>query len=155
MIRKTTDHQTPPLMDPFLIFVGNHPLLFSALGVVIVLIIANEVHGNLRGGQKLTPAAAVRFANDNDARFVDVRTAADFKRGRIIDAINVPAAKLDERLKSLEKEKSRPLILYCAMGTTAPAVAQKLRDAGFESVYAMRGGLNAWQAAGLPLTTKS
>lgn len=141
-------------MDPFLAFAGNHLLLFAALGVVILAIIANEVHGNVRGGRKVTPLGAVRLANDEDARFVDLRSPADFKRGRIINAINVPANRLDDHLATLEKDKAQPMVVYCAMGAAAPAVAEKLRRAGFGSVHAMRGGINAWQAAGLPLTSK-
>lgn len=141
-------------MDSLLVFVGNHPLLFSALALVMLAIIANEVHGSLRGGSKVSPLAAVRLANDENARFIDLRSPADFKRGRVINAVNVPANRLDEHLASLEKDKARPLVVYCAMGTTAPAVADRLRKAGFSSVHAMRGGINAWQAAGLPLVSK-
>lgn len=142
-------------MEEFFAFVARHPFLFSGLAVVIVLIIANEVYGNVRGGKRLSPVEAVRLANDRGATFVDVRTPADFKRGHLIEAVNVPASKLDERVKSLDKSKDKPLIVYCALGGTAPTVVDRLRKLGFTEVYAMRGGIASWQNAGLPVSTKA
>ena len=142
-------------MEELLAFVARHPLLFSALGVVALLIVANELHGTLRGGRRLTPVEAVRLSNDRDARFVDVRTAADFKRGHVIGAVNIPSAKIDASQKELDKLKGSPLVVYCALGATAPGVVDKLRKQGFEEVYAMRGGINAWQNAGLPISNSS
>ena len=52
-------------MDQYLAFVQGHPWHFLALGVVLVLLIANEVHGNLSGGKRLSPLEAVRFINDS------------------------------------------------------------------------------------------
>lgn len=139
-------------MEELLAFVARHPLLFSAVGLVAILIVANELHGTLRGGRRLSPVEAVRLSNDRDARFVDVRTPADFKRGHVIGAINVPASKLEEHKKELAKLQGTPLVVYCALGATAPGVVEKLRKQGFEEVYAMRGGINAWQQAGLPIS---
>lgn len=142
-------------MEEFLTFVARHPLLFSAFAVVTVALIANELHGMWRGGKRLTPSEAVRLSNDRDAHFIDARSAADFKRGHIIGAVNVPSTKLDENKKVLDKLKGQPVIVYCALGGTAPAVVEKLRQRGFEEAYAMRGGINAWQGAGLPISTAS
>lgn len=142
-------------MEELLAFVARHPLLFSALGVVALLIVANELHGTLRGGRRLTPVEAVRLSNDRDARFVDVRTPADFKRGHVIGAVNIPASKIDSSQKELGKLKGTPMVVYCALGASAPGVVEKLRKQGFEEVYAMRGGINAWQQAGLPISNAS
>jgi rhodanese-related sulfurtransferase len=34
-------------------------------------------------------------------------------------------------------------------------VAQKLRENGYKNAFALRGGFNAWAAAGYPLEEKS
>ena len=101
------------------------------------------------------PTEAVRLSNDRDARFVDVRPLADYKRGHVIGAISAPASKIAERNKELDKLQSKPLVVYCALGASAPSVVDKLRKRGFAEVYAMRGGINAWQNAGLPISNKS
>jgi rhodanese-related sulfurtransferase len=44
--------------------------------------------------------------------------------------------------------------LACDRGQTAFGAAAKLRKMGFDQVYVMQGGINAWAQAGLPLSTK-
>jgi len=139
-------------MEDLLPFVARHPALFAALALVILLLVANEIYGAVRGGRRLTPSDAVRLVNDQGARFLDVRTPADFKRGHIHGAVNIPANRIEARYPEVDKLKG-PLIVYCALGASAPAVVDKLRKRGREEVFALRGGVNSWQSAGLPLTT--
>lgn len=141
-------------MTQFLEFFTNHPILFLALGAVILLLIANEVHGSLTGGKRLSAPEAVRLINDRDPLIVDVRTGADFKRGHLLHALNAPLAKLEEHLGQMGKDKARPILVYCALGTSASTAADKLKKQGFAEVYPLRGGINAWLGANLPVTTK-
>lgn len=135
-------------------FAGDHVYLFVALALVLLALIANEVHGRLRGEKRLTAGEAVRLINDSDAAIVDVRAPGDFKRGHILNAINIPAAKWQERIKELPKDKSRPLVVYCALGTAAPQMASELKKLGYGTAFALKGGINGWQADGLPVTHK-
>lgn len=141
-------------MEQFLQFFHNHTLLFAGFFAVLLLLAANEIHGVLRGAKRLSPVEAVRLINDANALIVDVRPHTDYKRGHILNAVSVPLAKLDERVADLGKDKARPLIVCCALGASSPAVGEKLRKHGFEAVFPLKGGLNGWQAAGLPVTTK-
>lgn len=140
-------------MDQLLAFVQNHVGLFVAFAVVVALFVANEVHGNLAGGKRLSALEAVRFINDRDPLIVDVRTGADYKRGHLLNAINTPFAKFDEYLGQL-KDKTRPVLVYCALGTMGSAVAERLRKQGYAEVYPLRGGINAWLMNSLPVTAK-
>jgi len=141
-------------MDSLIPFVVAHPLLMAALALSLLAIVANEVHGSLTGGKSLPPPEAVRLINDRDAKVVDVRPVADFKKGHLLGAVNIPHEKLKDRLNELEKDKSKPVILYCALGGTARESALLLRKSGFAEVYPMAGGLNAWVGASLPVTAK-
>jgi rhodanese-related sulfurtransferase len=141
-------------MDPYLQFAATHPVLAVLLAVSLLAIIANEVHGNLTGGRRLSAPEAVRLINDRDARVIDVRPAADFKKSHLLGATNIPNDKLKDRLSELEKDKSRPVLLYCALGGTASESAQLLRKQGFTEAFPLKGGLNAWLAANLPVTAK-
>ncbi len=140
-------------MDQFISFAQNHLGLFVALAVVVLLLVANEVHGNIAGGKRLTALEAVRFINDRDPVIVDLRTAADFKRGHLLNAVNAPFAKFDEYAGQF-KDKSRPVLLYCALGTMGSTIAEKLRQQGYAEVYPIRGGINAWLMNSLPVTAK-
>ncbi|MEC9362276.1 MAG: rhodanese-like domain-containing protein [Sinimarinibacterium flocculans] len=141
-------------MEQFLDFFGNHPGLFAALGVVALLLVANEVHGHLTGGKRLSVPEAVRLINDRDPIILDVRTPADFRKGHLLRARNAPVTKLDEHLGQFAKDKSKPVLVYCALGSNAVTAAERLRKQGFAEVYPLRGGLNAWLGANLPVTTK-
>ena len=125
-----------------------------AAAVVLVLLIANEVHGNLTGGKRLSTAEAVRLINDRDPLIVDVRPLSDFKRGHLLNAFHAPLTKFDDYVGQLARDKARPVLVYCALGASSSAAVEKLRKQGFAEVYPLRGGVNAWAAANLPLTTK-
>lgn len=141
-------------MEQYLQFVTSHLVLFVALGAVVLALIANEVHGNLTGGKRLGAMDAVRLINDRDPLIVDVRAVPDFKRGHLLNAINLPLVKLEEQLGQLGKDKARPVLVYCALGATSVTAVEKLRKNGFSEVYPLSGGINGWIASSLPVTAK-
>lgn len=138
--------------DQLLSFAQAHLGLFAALAAVLTLLVANEIHGIITGGRKLGPLEVVRLINDREPVVVDVRPAADFKKGHLLNAMSLPLAKLEERANEIAKDKTRPVVVYDALGGTEAAV--KLRKLGFTEVYPLRGGLNAWLGANLPVTAK-
>ena len=71
-----------------------------------------------------------------------------------VSRIRTVDGKFDDYLGQISKDKARPVIVYCALGSSSTAVVEKLRKAGVAEVYPLRGGVNAWAAANLPLTTK-
>ena len=135
-------------------FATRHWILSIALVVVIVALIVNEIINlfTARGGVSTTEA--IRLINQEEAQVLDVREQGDYRQSHIINARNVPSAQVDERLADIGKEKSRPVIVYCASGERALRVREKLVEKGFEKVYYLKGGLGAWQTAGLPLARK-
>ncbi|MDR3417793.1 MAG: rhodanese-like domain-containing protein [Nevskia sp.] len=135
-------------------FFHHHIGLFAALAAVLALLLANELHGAIAGGRRLAPLEAVRLINDREAIVVDVRPPADFKKGHLLNALNLPLSKLEERAGELGKDKSRPVLVYCALGGTATEAAAKLRKLGHSEVYPLRGGLNGWLGSNLPVTAK-
>ncbi len=143
-----------PLIDQLLPFVQAHPFLFIALALASAALIANEVHGTMTGGKRLGALEVVRLINDRDALVVDVRPPADFKKGHLLNAVNIPLAKFSERAAELGKDKSRPLVVYCALGSSQVEAAAKLRLLGHSEVYQLKGGMNGWLTASLPVTAK-
>lgn len=141
-------------MEQFAEFFYNHLVLFSALGLVMLAITVNEVHGNLTGARKLGAMEAVRLINDRDPIILDVRPAADFKRGHLLNAVHAPLPKLGEHSGQFGKDKSKPILVYCTLGGVAAAAAEQLKKSGFSEVYPLRGGINAWLGANLPVTSK-
>lgn len=106
------------------------------------------------GGAGVSTLQATQLMNRSDALVVDLRSPADYAKGHILGATNVPAADLEKRLPELEKHKTRPLIVHCADGGRSGAAAATLRRAGFGNVVSLSGGFGAWQQAGLPVEKK-
>ena len=85
---------------------------------------------------------------------MDIRPMADYTNGHIINSINIPANGFKNQLARLEKYKQKPVIVTCRSGAQSSAACKQLRNAGFEQVYNLRGGILAWQNANLPTSRK-
>ena len=132
-------------------FAGRHPYLSLALGGLTVALIYNEIAGRLSGIRRLGPAEVTALINHGNALLVDVRGASDFEKGHIAGSKNVQMTQFDPENKQLASAKSLPVVMVCKVGQTASLAAKRLRKAGFTDVAVLEGGIQAWQAADLPL----
>jgi len=132
-------------------FVGNNWYLFVALVVILGLLTHNLIVG---GKGSVDPGGATDLINHKNALVIDVRPAADFAQGHVINAINIPFNGFKDQIGTLQKHKARPIVVSCRSGSQSSAACQQLRKQGFQDVYNLSGGLMAWQNAGLPLTRK-
>jgi rhodanese-related sulfurtransferase len=105
----------------------------------------------VHGTNEVSVNDAVRLINQKDALLIDVREPADYAAGHIPHARNVPASQIKERVKELEKFKSRPLIVHCRNGQRSSSATSALREAGFTEAVKLRDGLTAWEQANLPI----
>ncbi|MDT8397578.1 MAG: rhodanese-like domain-containing protein [Pseudomonadales bacterium] len=137
-------------MGQFLEFIANHWMLAS---LWVVLVLALVLYQQARAGKALSPHQVTLLVNRSNAAVLDVRDKKDFDRGHIVDAVNIPLAKLSERLPELEKKKESPLIVVCEMGQHSGAAVKTLQVAGFTQVSRLSGGLAEWRAQSLPLVT--
>ena len=139
-------------MDTYLEFAGNHTLLVSALVFSFFLLVFTELRRKAAGMINVEPPEAVRLINA-DAKVIDVRSVEAFARGHIVHAKNIPFDELQADAKKVEKLKSRTVIAVCDSGVTSTKVVDFLRKQGVESVYGLKGGMNAWTQASLPVVT--
>ena len=139
-------------MDRLLEFAGNHTLLVFALVTSLMLVVFTELRRKATGMLAVGPTDAVKLIN-NDAAVLDMRSAESYSRGHIVGARNVPMDELDAHLDKLARFKNKPVVAVCDAGITSSKAVTKLRNAGFESVYNLKGGMNAWGQAGLPVVS--
>ena len=91
--------------------------------------------------------------NKEDAYILDIRPPAEFKKGHILGSKQIKAELVTKGdFAPLEKSKDKPIIVVCAMGMTSKRTASQMLKAGFENVVTLKGGINAWQGANLPIT---
>ncbi len=130
-------------------FIINHWELWLALFLVLILIFINELWEQRKRAKELSPQAAINWINHENALIIDLRDAAVFRNGHIINAIQSSVEDFNEH--HMDKYKTKPLILVCAKGLQSAALATKLRAQGFSQPMALAGGIAAWQMAELPL----
>lgn len=140
-------------MQQFFTFVLNHWVLFLALFIVSVLLAANLLSDKLLGFKSVDPQAATQLINREGAVVLDVREEADFSAGHIVNAIHIPLAGLEARLKELDSMRESPFIVTCQAGQLSARAGDILRKHGFTKVYKLGGGLMAWKDAKLPMVT--
>jgi rhodanese-related sulfurtransferase len=137
-------------MERLFEYAANHPLLAGGLVAVGIVVIANEIRHKLRAGASVSPQEAVGLINEG-AVVLDIRAAAQFEKGHVLDARNIPLADMDTRAASLERFKESPVVVYCDTGMSSQKAAEKLRGLGFTRVFNLRGGLGAWRQENLPV----
>jgi len=137
-------------MQQYLEFAANHPVLIGAFVLILGALIWNLLRESA-SGLNIDPGEATLKINHEDAVVVDVRSIKEFSEGHILHAENIPLNGLKNQLPVLEKYRQRPIIMVCRSGSRSGVAATTLRKAGFEQVYNLRGGMLAWENAGLPV----
>lgn len=138
-------------MSQFIEFATNHWDLFLALAIILFMMFSGGLGSRLRGYQEVDPSESVQLLNHNDAIMLDVREDNEYKDGHILDALHIPLGKLGDRMDELEKFREKSIIVSCRSGHRSASACAKLRKSGFENIYNLKGGVMAWQSAGLPL----
>lgn len=131
-------------------YTANHPFLVAAAAILLILTLVIEFRQRGRGSNVIGPNDAVRLTNSG-AAVLDVRSAADYQAGHIIDARHIPASELASRSDSLKKFKDKPVLVYCDNGFASATAARALRAQGFTKVVTLKGGLQSWRQENLPL----
>lgn len=134
------------IVERWLTFMGNHPVLF---GILAVLIIAFFMVEGKRNGKKVTPNELGLLVNNQHARIIDIRAANKFAISHISGSRNIPFAELKNHLDEL-RTIDTPVIFVCDMGLQSGAAVSLVGKSNF---MRLSGGIQGYQMAGLPLAT--
>lgn len=137
-------------MDKILEFTSENTLLVVALMISFFVVVFSELRRKASGLVAIGASEAVTLIN-NDAAVVDLRNAEAYSRGHIVNAKNIPFDEFEAKKDSLNT--SKPVIAVCDSGINSTKAVAALRQSGFESAYGLKGGMNAWSQAGLPVVT--
>jgi len=139
-------------MEQLIEFTSNNTVLVVMLMISFFVLIFSELRRKASGMVAVEPTAAVALIN-NDGVVVDLRSNEAFARGHIVNAKNIPFADLSAHTDKLEKFKNKPVVAVCDAGITSTKAVAALRESGFVSAYGLKGGMNAWSEAGLPVVS--
>ncbi len=80
-------------------------------------------------------------------QLIDIRHHAEIVKGMIPGADRLPLHLLPHNLHQLARD--RMVVLYCQLGARSAQACSYLARNGFENVYNLRGGIQAWTNSGL------
>lgn len=98
---------------------------------------------------EVTVDRAKAMLDGGEAVLIDVREVWEWVTARIPGATLIPMGDVAQRIHEIPTD--RPVIVHCATGQRSATVTDALRQAGYERVYNLAGGIVAWMNEQYPV----
>jgi len=98
---------------------------------------------------EISPQDAKTMIDAGRGLLIDIREPAEHAREHIRGARLVPLA--DCERADFGDARDKVAVFHCRTGTRTAMNAERLAATGFREIYIVKGGLDAWRAAGLPV----
>ncbi|WP_193016652.1 rhodanese-like domain-containing protein [Proteus sp. FME41] len=133
-------------------FFNRHTLLSFVWVALLVAVIVLTFKGLFSKTKNISRTEAISLINKENAVCVDIRSRDEFRKGHIIDSINLTPSEIkSNNIAELEKYKSQPVIVVSPSGIESAKPAESLIKLGFEKVFILKDGLSGWSGENLPL----
>ncbi len=146
-----------PTPSPFHETSNRARLVVVALAVTLaVLTTACGSDADTASGLKtvsVDESAAVLESPPDGLVVLDVRTPEEFDEGHLDGAELLDFYEPDFAARLATLDSDAPYLLYCRSGNRSGQTLDMMRDLGFTDVTEIDGGINAWTAAGEPVST--
>lgn len=97
----------------------------------------------MRDAGEITPQELRAWTQrGDDYRLIDVRQPEECRIAALAGALNVPMGEIPGRLAEIPNDK--PVVVVCHYGERSARVAGFLAARGFERVYNLEGGIDAY-----------
>ena len=83
-----------------------------------------------------------KLLEKSDMTVIDIRPEHEFVRGNIPNSVNIAEDELLKRI--VEFDKSDEICLVCATGNKTEYLSEELESSGYENVYNLKGGYEAY-----------
>jgi len=95
-------------------------------------------------------SALYRLLQEGIVQIVDVRSPAEFARGHVPRAVNIPLDQLS-RAALGAFDLDQPIHLVCKSGARSLIALQRLHSEGLQHLVNVAGGTDGWMGQGLPV----
>lgn len=99
--------------------------------------------------QSLEPQTVARWLAEKSILLVDVREPAEYGAERIPGALLYPMSSFDPA--ALPDTGARKVVFHCGSGMRSARAVAACEAAGLAIDSHLKGGIQAWKAAGLPV----
>ena len=96
----------------------------------------------------IEPVKALDLMQEGPVTVVDIRDLASFEMGHLENAQHVTGDDVEEFNRS--SDFNQPLLVYCYHGISSQSAADYFGEQGFQDVYHLAGGFEAWRSGGFP-----
>lgn len=121
-------------------------VLLAVLFVVVTAIFSHAASAVI----DVSSREAKALLDRNKAVYLlDVRTAYEYRGGKLAGSVLIPIAELERRVAEVPRNKT--ILVYCAVGGRSQPAASFLSKRGYQNVYNMTDGIEGWSRNGLPV----
>ena len=85
---------------------------------------------------------------------LDVRENSELTEGIIKNSKHINFSSVQTSLDSIKKYCNKATIVYCKSGVKSATISNLLIKNGFNNVYSIKGGFQAWVTDSLPIVKK-
>ena len=122
--------------------------LLRTIGSIFLALVSFSAQA---AGDVIAPKEASTLSSEKKAIIIDVREDDEWNAGHIAGAVHIPLNQINNRLAELQPYKDGTIITQCRSGRRSMKALELLKVAGFNKVYNMDGGLQAWEQQGLSI----
>ncbi|SJL85099.1 thiosulfate sulfurtransferase GlpE [Vibrio palustris] len=101
--------------------------------------------------QHIDVVSAQDLIEKRAAKIVDIRDPRSFKEAHAESSYHLTNDTMVEFMNEVDFDE--PVLVICYHGNSSQGAAQYLISQGFDEVYSVDGGFEAWQRANLPVAT--
>ena len=112
---------------------------------IILLVVTSSFGQNLGAFENIDVAQFKSKMTESDVVIVDVRTPNETAQGKIVGTIEINFYDPKFASKVSELDKSKTYLVYCRSGNRSAKACNIMSKNGFENLYNLKGGFNAWQ----------
>lgn len=124
-----------------------------AFALIAVSLLSGCSSSSSSAVKTLDAQAFSEIAAKSSTYVLDVRTPGEFAAGHLTNAhnIDVEASTFGNEIGKLDKHAT--YAVYCHSGNRSAVATSQMAKAGFDHIYNLNGGIEAWAAAGGAVVT--
>jgi rhodanese-related sulfurtransferase len=125
-------------------------LMRCLVALLLLTLLSTPTYSRAAVAQNVNPDAAFNLIKQQSELFLlDVRTPGEYQQTRLQGARLIPIDQLVKRIAEIPK--TRPILVYCAVGSRSAQVVNYLARRGYPKLYNLYGGIYSWAQKGYPV----
>lgn len=97
------------------------------------------------------PTEAKKLIDGKKVVILDVRSPAEYANGHLHGSTNIDIRDPQFQARIDKLDKNQTYLVHCAVGMRSARACEAMDKLEFKNLYDLKGGLTAWEKAGLPL----